>query len=202
MDGLDLLKQHWNRNDSFPKLNKMELQQMIHRRSSSIIKWIFVISILELSVGVGLAFLLPIEEKQTSSFEQYTSLLLGIIFRATIFFFIYIFFKHYRKIRNNTNTRTLLETILKTRQAVDHYIKFNIYFVIAYTVWSGLQHIVKAFDHKSIGEGILVTLLVIIVSTPIILITTYLMKHYYRILYRRLIHKLHDNYEELIRIEG
>ncbi|WP_133166379.1 hypothetical protein [Sphingobacterium haloxyli] len=180
----------------------MELQQMIHRRSSSIIKWIFVISILELSVGVGLAFLLPIEEKQTSSFEQYTSLLLGIIFRATIFFFIYIFFKHYRKIRNNTNTRTLLETILKTRQAVDYYIKFNIYFVIGYTLWSGLQHIIRAFAHKSIGEGILVTLLVIIVSTPIILITTYLMKHYYRILYRRLIHKLHDNYEELIRIEG
>lgn len=202
MDGLDLLKQHWDKKPHFPKIDKEEIQHMLHKSSCSIVKWIFIISIFELSLGIALSLLLPGVEKPMSPFEFYFSLTLGIIFRVAILFFIYSFFTHYRQIRNTTDTRTLLKTILKTRQSVDNYIKFNIYFFIFFMAVSGLRKIGKAFIEKSVAEGILMTFLVIIVVTPLILLVIYLMKNYYRILYRRLMNKLNDNYEELVQIEN
>ncbi|TYR37774.1 hypothetical protein FXV77_00325 [Sphingobacterium phlebotomi] len=201
MDGLDLLKQHWNNDNNFPRVNEEEIKYMLYQRSSSIIKWVFIISIMELSVGIVLGFILPIDQKITSSFESFLGLTFGIAFRAVILYFIYNFFKNYRKIKNTTDTKTLLITILTTQQYVDHYIKFNVYFFIFIMTWRGLQHIVITFVEKSIGEGILMSFLVVIVIAPIVFITIYLMKLYYRILYRRLINKLDDNYEELIRID-
>lgn len=200
MDGLDLLKQHWNNNDRFPKINKEEIRHMLHQRSSSIIKWVFIISLIELSVGIILGFILPMDQKSTS-FESFLDITFGIAFKAVILYFIYRFFKNYRLIKNTTNTKTLLKTILKTRQSVDNYIKFNIYFVIFYGALAGLKEIVTTIINKSVAEGIIMTFLVLIVFTPVILIVTYLLKRYYHILYRRLINKLDNNYEELNRIE-
>ncbi|PRD53962.1 hypothetical protein [Sphingobacterium gobiense] len=201
MHGLDLLKQHWNNDGNFLKINKDEIKHMLYRRSSTIIKWIFIISVIELSVGVLLGFFLPIDQEPTSSLESLLELIFGIAFKAIILFFIYNFFRNYRKITNTADTKTLLKTILKARRYVDYYIKFHIYTFVIYMTLRGLKHIITVFVDKSIGEGILVTFIVVIVTTPIIFIVLYLMKLYYQILYRRLINKLDKNYEELIRVE-
>ena len=48
MDELELLKKDWETSSkNYPELNKEELYKLIYKRSSSIVKWIFIISLLE-----------------------------------------------------------------------------------------------------------------------------------------------------------
>ena len=48
MDELDLLKKDWKKQESsFQQIGEKEIYGMIHKRSSSIVKWILIISILE-----------------------------------------------------------------------------------------------------------------------------------------------------------
>ena len=49
MDDLDLLKQKWQSvEQELPKLSYTDIHQMLLKKSSSIVKWIFLISIAEL----------------------------------------------------------------------------------------------------------------------------------------------------------
>ena len=46
MKELDLLKKDWKKNsDSFEQISEKEIYKMIHKKSSSIVKWILIISI-------------------------------------------------------------------------------------------------------------------------------------------------------------
>lgn len=48
MDELELLKKDWQKDDNnYPKKSYNEIYKMILKKSSSIVKWIFIISILE-----------------------------------------------------------------------------------------------------------------------------------------------------------
>ena len=61
MKELDLLKKDWQKNEaSFEQVTEKDIYRMIHKRSSSIVKWILILSILELilwsvlSIGVNI----------------------------------------------------------------------------------------------------------------------------------------------------
>jgi hypothetical protein len=46
MKELDLLKKDWKKSTvSFEQISELELYKMIHKKSSSIVKWILIISI-------------------------------------------------------------------------------------------------------------------------------------------------------------
>ena len=48
MDELELLKKDWESSSkNYPELDKEALYKLINKRSSSIVKWIFIISLLE-----------------------------------------------------------------------------------------------------------------------------------------------------------
>ena len=47
MKELERLKKDWNKNQNFPELSKEEIYKFLHKKSSSIVKWIFIISLLE-----------------------------------------------------------------------------------------------------------------------------------------------------------
>ena len=48
MDELELLKKDWKKNDAqFKQVSENEIYGMLHKSSSSIVKWIFIISIVE-----------------------------------------------------------------------------------------------------------------------------------------------------------
>ena len=48
MKELDLLKKDWQKNSgSFQQISENEIYKMIHKKSSSIVKWILIISIVE-----------------------------------------------------------------------------------------------------------------------------------------------------------
>ena len=51
MDELELLKKDWETSSkNYREFNKEELYKIISKRSSSIVKWIFIISILEFGI--------------------------------------------------------------------------------------------------------------------------------------------------------
>jgi hypothetical protein len=66
MEGLDLLKKDWKKRDKgFPEFSESDIYKMIHKRSSSIVKWIFIISILEILFWTGLQFCMVDEDYKT-----------------------------------------------------------------------------------------------------------------------------------------
>ena len=47
MKELERLKKDWKTNNNFPELSKEEIYTFLYKKSSSIVKWIFIISLLE-----------------------------------------------------------------------------------------------------------------------------------------------------------
>ena len=48
MEELDILKKAWQKEEhSFQQVTEVEIYKMLHKKSSSIVKWILIISILE-----------------------------------------------------------------------------------------------------------------------------------------------------------
>ena len=71
MDELELLKKDWKKQDnSYPKLSYDEIYKMILKKSSSIVKWIFIISLLEFVFWFVISFAL----KDTDAMEHHKKL--------------------------------------------------------------------------------------------------------------------------------
>jgi hypothetical protein len=54
MKELDLLKDWQKNKDSFEQVSEIEIYRMIHKKSSSIVKWILIISIMEVLLWTSL----------------------------------------------------------------------------------------------------------------------------------------------------
>ena len=64
MDQLDLLKQQWQqREQELPKLSFDDIYGMLLKKSSSVVKWIFFASLIEIAFWIGLNFLIPESSK-------------------------------------------------------------------------------------------------------------------------------------------
>ena len=98
MEELDLLKKDWKKQEeNQPKLSYNDIDKMIWKKSSSLVKWIFYVSLIELGLGVlsvVLRFLIKPEAMENSStpvwfnwFYYFSSIV--------VFYFIYKFFKNY-----------------------------------------------------------------------------------------------------------
>ena len=71
MDELELLKKDWKKDNSkYPKLSYDEIYKMILKKSSSIVKWIFIISLLEFAFWLLISFAL----KDTKMMEDVQAL--------------------------------------------------------------------------------------------------------------------------------
>ena len=135
MDQLEILKKDWKKQEgSLPKLSKAELTKLIYKKSSSIVKWIFIISILEFVVP----YLIILITGNESSEKMYEELGLSnfmtkfyIVSYVIIFGFILIFYKNYRMISANTNPKVLMQNIIKTRKRPNIFVVYHRAFVIA-----------------------------------------------------------------------
>ena len=101
MDQLDVLKKEWqSREQEFPKLSYSDIYEMLLKKSSSIVKWIFIISIAELMFWLSLIFLIPDSYKElTEALHIKTFIWVSnIIHFAVIGVFIFLFYKNYKSI--------------------------------------------------------------------------------------------------------
>jgi hypothetical protein len=200
MKELDLLKKDWQKNEgSFEQLSEKDIYAMIHKKSSSIVKWILIVSILEFFILNGIGLLLPDDSTNLSEKENlYLNVLTFFSYGITIYF-VFLFFKNYKAISIISSTKELAESILKTRKTVKYYIGYNIIYTITmiisfviYTIFTD----VKAnnnFSNHAIFTILLITFISIILAIIIWM--------FYQLLYGFLLKKLKRNYEELRKID-
>uniref|UniRef100_UPI00404B01CD hypothetical protein n=2 Tax=Gelidibacter sp. TaxID=2018083 RepID=UPI00404B01CD len=212
MDELDLLKKDWHKEDTkYPKLSYDQIYTMILKRSSSIVKWIFIISILEFVFWIGISFLMKDSESAKRIDElhaNYILIPLSIAGYLVLGYFFYLFFKNYKNISVTDNAKTLMENILKTRRTVRHYVAFNlIYLVIATFVILGIEFnqnelfIASANNAAADGDVFLYYARIVLVVIAMLGIIIAILLFFYWLIYGVLLRKLNRNYKELKKLE-
>ncbi|TBN03631.1 hypothetical protein EYD45_08930 [Hyunsoonleella flava] len=203
MDRLDLLKKDWDNSDSkYPKLSYDEIYKMILKKSSSIVKWIFIISLIELSLGLILAILNPSFEHKIE-YPKWLDTFSYLMF-PVIFYFIYLFHKNYKKISATDNAKVLMQNILRTRKTVRYYILFNLIFggiffaVASFIAYTQLEGGIAAFNEATSTTKYVVVIIVILFVTILFLGIIY---GIYYLLYGILLKRLKRNYAELKKLE-
>ena len=201
MDQLEILKKDWKKQEgSLPKLSKAELTKLIYKKSSSIVKWIFIISILEFVVP----YLIILITGNESSEKMYEELGLSnfmtkfyIVSYVIIFGFILLFYKNYRMISANTNPKVLMQNIIKTRKTVKYYIWFNLVALAIISVVVLNKVFISNEFLEKIPDGTNM-IFVWLLSMLLILVLVALLWLFYRLIYGILLNKLKVNYNELV----
>ena len=214
MDELELLKKDWDKSKkNYPNLSKEEIYNLISKRSSSIVKWIFIISVLEFSLWTILSFSLDssnnaIEKIQSYDYEFIYYLFVGISY-IVLFGFMYLFYKNYRNISVTENTKMLMERILKTRKTVKQYVIYNITFMYLGIILGVIMELsnnsetqILISDIKSEGENniYIFYLIVAVLSLIAMALITILFLGFYYLIYGLLLKRLKINYKELKKI--
>ncbi|UOB18035.1 hypothetical protein [Abyssalbus ytuae] len=212
MDELELLKKDWQRKEKdLPKLSFDDIYKMIWKKSSSVVKWIYYISIGELLIGILLNFFLTDKEywqKTKDAHLAEITIITTIISFVITFYFIYKFYKNYKAISVTDDAKTLMENILKTRKTVKNYIKVVLIFtavtsmtVIIFSVFND-PAVIDAINEKTNGHPSRIfwagIVLLTILATGVILLIFWL---FYQLLYGILLRKLNYNYQELKKME-
>ncbi|MBD0852034.1 hypothetical protein [Maribacter arenosus] len=128
IDELDLLKKDWQKREAhLPQLSYDQIHKMIWKKSSSIVKWILIISILEITLP-NLIYLSPSfrENNFLEDIESFNTafLVFNIFFYSVVAYFIYQFYRRYREISVLASAKNLMRQIIKTRKTVKYYIIF------------------------------------------------------------------------------
>lgn len=212
MDQLELLKQNWKqREQEHPKLSYNQIYNMLFKRSTSIVKWIFIISILELIFWVGLYFVSPKSTFEIIDKLGLTPFMIGfnIVHYLIVLVFIYFFYKNYSAIKVTDSTRALMDNILKTRRTVKYFVIYNVAaFALTliiinffYYIKSDILLEVMAETYGTISDGSQFLTYFFLGQIVIGIILILLLLLFYRIVYGILLKKLHNNYRELKKIE-
>ena len=211
MDELEFLKKDWKKQGAdFPKVTYDEIYKLIHKKSSSIVKLIFIICVAEFLFWGMITLLIP--ESTFSIYEKFNLNTFMFIAQglhyAVVIFFIYLFYKNYKTISVVDNTGLLMKNILKTRKTVNYYMYYNI---ILYVLISIVLNVVM-FSHPDIlienmmpknatFDSSKFLNIMIIVQIMMLLAMCGIIWAYYRIIYGILLKKLNRNYKELESLE-
>ncbi|KJD34406.1 hypothetical protein PK35_00975 [Tamlana nanhaiensis] len=210
MDELDLLKKSWNKPQQAHKtLSVNDIYPMLHKKSSSIVKTLFYISIAELVFWL-LINAIPVfysdEHKQKLEALYQNDTLLTVITFITygiILVFIYLLYKSYQNISVTDSAKKLMENILKTRKIIKYYVLYNLIMAAVslsigfYYVLHNDVNLTDKIAHLSNSQ--LVGLYAGIVAVVIIFVCIIWL--FYRLIYGLLLKRLNRNYNELKQLE-
>lgn len=207
MDKLDLLKKDWNKGHQ--NFSKDDLYKMIHKKSSSIVKFLFYISVGELILWLGINSLQwfyseEYKNKIETTFGDDSFMFVAtIVSYAIIILFILLLYRSYQKISVTSNIKTLMENILNTRKIIKYYVSYNliILFVgLIYGFYVAIHNdpvLSEMFTHYNDQQ----TLKFLFVLGLVIAISLVCVWLFYKLIYGLLIKKLNKNYKELKAIE-
>lgn len=215
MQELELLKKRWkNQEGNLPHLSYDEIYKMLLKKSSSIVKWIFFISIAEILLWTLLALLVPDSNRKfTDDIGLHNMLLvLNIVYYTVFIVFIVIFYLNYRKISATDSVKRLMGNILRTRRTVKYFIFYNVsgtilmllglnifYFLnqdLMFELMVQDYHISPNIDRNQFFAAFFISQLVI----GILIIGAILL--FYRLVYGILLRRLKKNYHELQKMEA
>ena len=211
MDELDFLKQNWKKQEeNLPRLSYDEIYNMIWKRSSSIVKWIFVISIVELLFSTMLSIWVADgeywDEMDRIGLHAFTIGLYIVSYLIT-FFFIYRFYRNYQMISATDDAATLMKNILRTRKTVKTYIAYILIstgissIIVAWFTVKNHQVIQDVQDSTKYTFDSLDWAKFIFAMAIVLAIFLLLIWLFYKLLYGILLKRLKRNYKELKRLE-
>ena len=211
MDQLDELKKEWqNREQELPKLSYNSIYNMLLKKSSSIVKWIFIISILELLFWIGLNLVIPednlklINEMGIGDIMHYSNIVHFIIF----FVFIFLFYKNHQSIKVTDSTKMLMQNILKTRKTVRYFVYYNLGMLASGLIitdiyfYSRSQKLYEIMNFASKGipeKGFATTFIISQIIVGILVVG--LLIAFYWMIYGILLKRLNNNYKELKKLD-
>ena len=202
MDVLDLLKKDWKKKEhSFDQISENEIYSMLHKRSSSIVKWILIISILEFVILNGLGFV--ISNKEIEDFEKLHPYFY-IIEKANYIIllgFIYMFYKNYKTVSAMDSSKKLIQDIIKTRKTVNIYIYWNIFISCFLGTFGVIDGFNKGIGDTNSSHAELSTLTYILIFGFTLLLVFGIIIGFYKLLYGILLNRLNKNYKELMKLE-
>ncbi|MBD0778945.1 hypothetical protein HPE56_14185 [Maribacter sp. ANRC-HE7] len=214
IDELDLLKKDWQkREEHLPKLSFDQIHNMIWKKSSSIVRWILIISILEITLP-NLIYLSPSFRenpllRDAGGFNT-IYIVLNVFYYAVVLYFIFQFYRRYKEISILDSAKNLMRQIIKTRKTVKHYIIFcltmSLVFFALFIVGIYLSDdVLLAFDgiaekSKEIPLEKIRTTTIWILSIGAVVFTAFIAGIYF-LLYGLLLRKLKRNYKELKQLE-
>ena len=211
MDVLEDYKKAWdNQPDEKNKFSAKEIYNMAQSKSSSIVKWIFIIGILEFLFWTGINFVIP-----DNVFKVYDDLNLTqaldifmVFHTIIIFIFLFIFYKNYKRVSTTDNTKKLMQNILRIRKTVKKYVLYNLAMVLLVSIalnvvlFSDTEKLMKIMNPNNLSVDANQVIIITIVSQVVTLIIMLgLLWLFYKLVYGILLKKLNKNYKELAKLD-
>ena len=208
MKELDLLKKDWQKSDNFKQLSENDIYAMLQKKSTSIVRSLLIISILEFFLWIFINIFYENDDflldKKLDTFETVINYLEYFGF-FVILIFIYLLYHKYKKISVTASVKQLMIAILDTKKIVQYYVWYNLIFLVisifigtyfAIIVNPDSSYIVDKMqgDAKFLIAGILI----LIAFTVVVLGVFWL---FYKLLYGILLNRLYANYKELKKID-
>ena len=208
---LDLLKKAWKKDPHvYEQVTENQIYKMIHKRSSSIVKWILMISIAEFLLWsvIGLFF---VDENYLKTLEMYhidtLFKVISVLNYAVVIFFIFMFYKNFKTISTTDTVKKLMNSIIKTRKTVQYYIWYNLgmfAFIFIIVVISQIiydPNINSLIDSTKDVNPQVFWIIIGLTYFVLFALTFGLFWLFYRLIYGFLMKRLHKNFEELKKID-
>jgi hypothetical protein len=210
MDELDILKKDWNTTKpDHKKLTVNDIYPMLHKKSSSIVKTLFYISIAELVFWIiinTIPYFCSAEyNAKLEAIYQNDAVIVAItIFGyAIIGLFIYLLYKSYKSISVTDSAKKLMESIIRTRKVIKYYVLYNL-IMAGTSIMVGFYYAIHNdpdISNKLAASGSSKMLLIIaflILFTSLFIFGIWL---FYKLIYGLLLKRLNRNYTELKKLE-
>lgn len=202
VDELELLKKDWKKQEaSLPKVTAQEIYPMLLKKSSSIVKWIFIISVIEFVFWILVSTLLKgpnygelnIESGSLKIFET----IFLIVHGSVLLFFVAKFYMNFKTIESTDSASQLMQNILRTRKTVKHFILASlILFIIAAVVTTKFIIDLNTDTFNVADSAALIASLAL--SLTLLVLLLWLL---YNKVYGLLLQRLTKNYKELEKME-
>lgn len=214
MDGLELLKSKWQEeNQHLPKLSYDDIYRLLHKKSASIVKWIFIISIIELIFWIVCGLLTP--ESNTELFDQMglkQTIRITYVFHYLIIgVFLVLFYLNHKSIKTTATVKTLMQKIIKTRKTVTNFVIYNlastalVLFYMNFIFFSNKEQLFEflitsndSYQNLNLESF---TSVFFVMQFIIAILALAFIGLFYRVIYGILLKRLKNNYKELEKIE-
>jgi hypothetical protein len=201
MDLLDDYKKVWdNQPEEIKKISTLEIYKMTQAKSSSIVKWIFIIGLLEFAFMILSTFVFDVSNDEKIMVEMgiYKSVQISQYLTIPIlFYFLFLFYKNYKNISIIENTKKLMTKIRKTRSTVRNYVIFNLLYILYIAAIMTFGMVIAPQGGFQNSPGWLIVLVMLLVTGIMLL----LFWGFYQLLYGILLKKLNRNYIELAKLD-
>ena len=211
MDGLDILKKDWNKdNSNYKKLSAKDIYPMLHKKSSSIVKTLFYISIAELVFWILVSAIPYVcsdsyQERLNIIYDSEHLLTIMTIFSFGVtILFIYLLFKSYKAISVTDSAKKLMENIIKTRRVIKYYVLYNLIvggISLLFGFYYALHNDPETVKNiANFGATEMTVMYLVLFGFAVIFVVVIWL--FYKLIYGLLLKRLNKNYKELEELEN